>query len=145
MEKMIRSSKLPAFCSGEFADQLLSVMRNQWSDNSQPYPVDIVETRTEKGDVNGYEVIIALAGIPKENIEISVDNDILNISIKKTEREETNTRFYVKSGISRRSVNLRYSLHGVDIGKIVSSFADGMLTVKITLAEESMPRKITIG
>jgi len=147
MENMIkRENKFPAFCSGDIVDQFVDdLFGRQLFEKPQPYPVDIVEVKDENGDIASYEVIVALAGIPKENIGISVDNDILDISVDKVEKTETDTRTYVSNGISRRSASFRYSLHGVDIGKIVSNFADGVLTVKIPLAEESKPRKITIG
>lgn len=145
MEKMI---KYPALFGGDMLDQFFDYIdRNQWNDNSYVYPMDIIENKKDN-TVIGYEIVMALAGVPKENIDISLDGDTLNISVGKVEKQtekEGVSRIFVKNGISRRQAKASFALHGIDKGKITSSFENGMLTVKVPLAEESMPRKITIG
>lgn len=111
----------------------------------QGYPTDVIETRGNDGEVTGYEVDVALAGIPKENVEISVEKDTLTISIKKVEKEENETRRYVRNSMARRSMQVKYGLHGIDKNKIKADLSDGMLRVELPLAEEAKPRIIEIG
>lgn len=111
----------------------------------QGYPTDVIEVNNDNGEVTGYEVDVTLAGIPKDNVDIAVDRDVLNISINKVEKEENKNRNYLRKGISQRSMQLRYGLHGIDKDSIEAELVDGMLKVKLPLAEEVKPRKINIG
>lgn len=115
--------------------------------NAPPgYPTDIVEVRDEKnGNVTGYEVDVTLAGIPKENVDISIEDDCLNVSVNKVEKTEKDSRTYLRKGISQRSMQLRYGLRGIDKDKIRANLVDGMLKVELPLAEEVKPKKIQIG
>ncbi|MFA5754204.1 MAG: Hsp20/alpha crystallin family protein [Patescibacteria group bacterium] len=120
----------------EFNDLLLPI---------EGYPTDVIEIKNDEGRVTGYEVNITLAGIPKENIEISLEKDIINISVKKSEKEEDKNRNYIRKGISQRSMQLRYGLHSIDKENIDASLKDGLLKISLPLAEEIKPRIINIG
>ena len=111
----------------------------------QGYPTDIVEKKNESGETTGYEVDVTLAGIPKENIDISIKDEVLVISVRKTDKLEDKTRNYLRKGISQRSMQLRYGLHGIDKDNIKSSLENGMLKVELPLAKEAKPIKIEIG
>lgn len=111
----------------------------------QGYPTDIIETKDERGIVTGYEVDVTLAGIPKENVDISIEKEVLTISVNKVEKQEDKSRNYLRKGISQRSMQLRYGLHGIDKDKIKADLVDGMLKVELPLAEETKPKKIKIG
>ena len=143
--------RLPSVFGWDAFDQMINEM---FGDNTferlmkQPqgvYPSDLIEIVDDKGNVTGHEVSVALAGIPKENVEVTVEGDVLNISINKTEREETKRKNYLQKGISQRTGRLQYGLHGVDKEKIKASFVDGMLKVELPIAEEVKPRKVDIG
>lgn len=111
----------------------------------QGYPSDIIEVKNEDGQVTGYEIDVTLAGIPKDNIDITIENDVLIVSINKTEKEKDKNRNYLRKGISQRAMQLRYGLNRIDKDKICANLSDGMLKVVLPLAEEAKPRKITIG
>lgn len=142
--------RLPSVFGWDAFDQMIDEM---FGDNifdrlmkqPQGYPSDLIEIRDENGNVTGHEVSVALAGVPKENVGITVEGDVLNIFINKTEKEENKRKNYLQRGISQRSMQLRYGLHGVDKEKIKASFVDGMLKVELPIAEEVKPRTITIG
>lgn len=142
--------RLPSVFGFDAFDEMFSEF---FDDNSlgklfkQPegYPTDLIEVKNESGEVIGYEVDVTLAGIPKENIDIAIERDALNISINKVEKEEDKNRNYLRRGISQRSMQLRYGLHGIDKDKIKANLVDGMLKVELPLAEEVKPRKIEIG
>jgi HSP20 family molecular chaperone IbpA len=108
------------------------------------YPTDIVETRDADGKTSGYEIAVALAGIPKENIEVSIEGDTLHIDVRKTEVDNTG-RWFISKGISTRAMSAQYLLYGIDRGKIESEFKDGLLKVKLFLSEDSKPKQIKIG
>lgn len=128
-----------------FEDMFSTNVFNELYSAPQGYPTDVVEVKDDKGNVIGSEITVALAGIPKENVDIAVDRDVLNISINKVEKEEDKNRNYLRKGISQRSMQLRYGLHGIDKDKIKANLVDGMLKVELPLAEEIKPRKVEIG
>lgn len=114
-------------------------------DMPQGYPTDVIEVKDDKGNATGYEVDVTLAGIPKESVDISIEKDVLTISVNKIEKQEDKNKNYLRKGISQRAMQLRYGLHGIDKEKIKADLVDGMLKVELPLAEESKPKKINIG
>ena len=142
--------RLPSVYGWDAFDRMLGELfsgdtRGSLFEQPQGYPTDIIEIKDENGQVTAYEVDVTLAGIPKENVDIAIEKDVLNISINKVEKEEDKTRTYVRKGISQRSMQLRYGLHDIDKEKIKADLSDGMLKVTLPIAEEVKPRKVTIG
>lgn len=144
MDNMIKNMRLPALFGGSELDRLFESLSDTQYTEYSVYPTDIVEI-SENETVTGYEIIMALAGISRENIDVNLEDDTLNISVTKQNKENETGKRYIKNGIARRSAKVQYALHGVDKNKITSVYENGVLTVKIPLAEESKPRKITIG
>ena len=135
---------LPAIFGWNAFDKLFNNFDSMF-DTVQGYPTDVIELKNDEGDVTGYEVDITLAGISKENIEISLENDIINISIKKSEKEDDKNRNYIRRGISQRSMQLRYGLHRINKELINATLENGLLKIFLPLAEEAKPRMINIA
>jgi len=112
--------------------------------DSSGYPVDIAERTSEEGVVLSYEIIVALAGIRKENLDVSIDGDELTIIVRKASETESKTRKIIQKGISSRAMELRYKLNGIDKAGIKSCFKDGLLKIELPLQEEAKAQKITI-
>jgi len=109
------------------------------------YPVDIYEILSENGTVSAYEIIVALAGIKKENLDVGIEGDNLIISVKKeVSNVEEKTRKLIQKGISKRSMDLRYKLNGIDTSAIKSCLKDGLLKINLPLQEEAKTQKIVI-
>lgn len=134
----------PAVFGWDAFDKLFSDFDSMFG-ASQGYPTDLIEIKDNEGKVTSYEVNVTLAGIPRENIEISIEKDIINISIKKNEKEEDKNRNYIRKGISHRSMQLRYGLHSIDKEKITATLENGLLKIILPLVEEVKSRVISIG
>lgn len=98
---------------------------------------DIIENDKE------YVVEMLLAGVPKENISITIEKDMLTI---KAERKETNDIKYNRKqtyfGKYERSFVLP---DNVDVENITSSMSDGILTIIFPkLEDKEIPKKKTI-
>jgi HSP20 family protein len=96
----------------------------------------------EKDDVF---VKMALPGIKKEDIKITINED--NISIKgetkEKEEEDQDKKYYYRSMES--SFEQRFNLPTkVDPDKAEAEFKDGVLQVKLPKADEVKPREIEI-
>ena len=109
-------------------------------DNAAWLPaVDIVEND------GAYVVRAELPGVNKDDVKITVENDILTIKGEKKNEKESKenqfTRIERSYGSFQRSFTLPSS---VESGKIEASFENGILTVTVPKAEEVKPKQIEV-
>lgn len=103
------------------------------------HPVDIYE------DEAGLHFAIAGTGLTKEDINISIEGDVLKISHNKEVEEEAKRKYHHK-GISRKSFDLGYRipLSKFNLSKAEAEMEHGLLTIDIPIAEEAKPKTLTI-
>ncbi|MDH4288346.1 MAG: Hsp20/alpha crystallin family protein [Aquincola sp.] len=98
-----------------------------------------------KEDDKGYEVRAEIPGAKKEDIRVSVDGNVVSISTEmKEEKETSGKRMLMKElyvGSSARSFTLP---HEVDGRAAVAKYENGVLTLHLPRAKESMGRAIKI-
>ena len=102
--------------------------------------VDIYETDT-------HEVVIKaeLPDVKKEDIGVSVENNILTLTGERKPEETKREHFQRverRFGSFSRSFTLPAS---VDAGQIAASYKDGVLTIRLPRREEAKPRQITVN
>ena len=106
-------------------------------DNYPPYNVI-------KIDDDHFTIELALAGIPRESLDIEVDQNQLTVSTEKAETDEELE--YLPKGISQRGFSRSFTLadHVVVKG---ADMIDGVLKISLErqLPEELKPRKIDIS
>jgi len=104
------------------------------------YPPYNIETN----DKDAYRVTVAVAGFDKDDLDITLEDDKLNIMGKK-EDEDGNLR-YLHRGIAGRSFNLKFNL--ADHIKVIDAgLVNGVLTVDLerVVPEALKPRQIAIS
>ena len=111
-------------------------------DNS--LPTDIIEICDKKEIIIGYELNIACAGIKKEFVTIEMKDDKINILIDKQALVTDKTRKYLHKGISHRTRELTYGIHGIDKMNITANIIDGLLIINLPLKEDVKPKQIKI-
>lgn len=107
------------------------------------YPVDIYTKENEMC------FDIACVGLDKEDIEITTEGNTLKVSYNKPSIEsnpsDEEAGEYIHKGITRKSFNMgwkisaKYNLSGVD-----AQMEKGLLTVRIPVAKEALPKTVTI-
>ncbi len=107
------------------------------------HPVDIYENK------EGLHFEIAGTGLTKEDINISIEGDILKVSYKKHENDDccsVNDCTYHHRGISRKSFNLGYRipLSKYNLSKADAAMEHGLLRIDIPVADEAKPKTLTI-
>ena len=107
------------------------------------HPVDIYENES------GLHFEIAGSGLTKEDIDISIEGDVLRVSYTKPEDDkccDVNNCKYYHRGISKKSFNLGYRipLSKYDLSKAEAAMEHGLLTIDIPIAEEAKPKKLSI-
>jgi HSP20 family protein len=89
-------------------------------------------------------VHVDLPGVSPDSLEINVERDVLTIEGQRRWTLQEGDRVYLNErpqGSYRRQVHLG---DGLDAEKIEANFSDGVLTLRIPVAERAKPRKITI-
>ena len=102
--------------------------------------VDVVE------EADGYVFHVDLPGVPKENVDITFEDNILTIAGSRERREESNEGQYRR--VERRYGRFTRSFalpSQVDTAKVDASFQDGVLAIRVPKAETAKARKIKIS
>ena len=106
---------------------------------TRSFAVEMSETESE------VEVKAALPGIKPEEVEVSINKDVLTIKAEhKTESEDTKRDFYrreIRYGAYQRSFGLPVA---VDADKAEASFDNGMLHLRLPKAEALRPKQIKV-
>lgn len=99
------------------------------------YPMNIVSVK-EKGQTVAKRIEYALAGFRKDEITLSIKDDILTIEAEhKQESDENEIPEY--NGISYKKMSLSYALmENADQEKITCKFENGLLSITIPLKKE---------
>jgi len=86
-----------------------------------------------------------LAGIDPENVDISIENDVLSIKGESEKKSEVEDKNYYRKEIRRGSFYRSVQLPAHVLGDKASAEAkDGVLKISIPKSEEIKPRKINI-
>ncbi len=89
-------------------------------------------------------VHVDLPGVAPDSLEISVERNVLTLSAERNWQFEEGDRTYLAErprGSFRRQVHLG---DGLDSEAIEANLSDGVLTLRIPVAEKAKPRRITI-
>jgi HSP20 family protein len=88
----------------------------------------------------------SLPGIDSENIDISVENDVLTISGETNEKKEVKREDYyrkeIRQGSFSRSVILPVAVKG---SEATAEYDNGVLSIRMPKAEEAKPKKIAVS
>lgn len=85
-----------------------------------------------------------LPGIDPESIEVTVDRGVLSVSAKRAEEYAEGEKPFIRErlmGSFARRVRLSDT---VDADKIDAGYSDGVLSVRMPLAEKALPRKVEV-
>jgi len=110
--------------------------------NSQGYP----PYNIRKDGETKYFIELAIAGLKEEDLEVSLQSQILNIRSKKEDSGSEETTNYVHRGIAKRQFEREFTLSD-DIIVKGCDLSNGMLTIELekVIPEESKHRIIPIG
>ena len=124
-------------------DRMFDRFRGGMADNGETSTwlpaIDVVENQDD------YVVKAELPGVNKNDVKITVQNDVLTIrGEKKSEKEEKENSYHRierSFGVFQRSFTLPKSVKNE---KIEASYDNGVLTVKLPKIEEAKPKEIEV-
>lgn len=102
--------------------------------------VDVTETET------GFEVRAELPGVSKDDVSVSVKDNLLTIKGEKRQENVDDSNNYRRVERCYGSFERRFSLPPkVDVDSVRAEFKDGVLTLSIPKPEEVKPKEILIN
>lgn len=135
-------SILRPFLSDFFADLSQFSPAASWTDDGYSFKMDVAEYKDR------YVLKADLAGIGNEEVEITLNNSRLSITVKPhdevQESSDTQVNYIVRErriGAMSRTVLLPFVTSEKNVD---ASMKDGVLTITIKKDEALMPKKITV-
>lgn len=89
---------------------------------------DIIEN-VENNKVTSVEIIINVAGVDENNIDIFVENNILNVNVKSENNENKNEKIFKYKSILRKNINFKYDVSEFNIDNISATLKNGLLKI----------------
>ena len=118
----------------ELRDQLMSGGRSPRS-----FPMDAYRRGEE------FLVHLDLPGIDPETVEVTVENQVLTISVERRfEQLEGDEIIVSERPQGRFSRQLRLG-STIDTDRIAASYHDGVLTITLPVSERARPRQVRVG
>jgi len=85
-----------------------------------------------------------LPGVDPASIDVTVDRGVLTVSAKRDEEYAENDKLFIRERVTGTFTRRVYLTDDLDTGAVEASFSDGVLSVRIPVAEKAQPRKIEI-
>jgi HSP20 family protein len=101
-------------------------------------PMDV--TRDENDVVFRFDV----PGIDPDSIDVTVDQGVLSVSVKRQEEHTQDGKFFVRERSAGSVTRRVYLSDNLDADAIDASYNNGVLEVRIPVPETAKPRKIEI-
>jgi HSP20 family protein len=103
-------------------------------------PVDIQETE------EGYRLQAELPGLTKEDIDITLENNVLRLSGERKYERDVKKESFHRVERTYGTFSRAFALpQQVNAEGVQAAFENGVLTITVPKAEQAKPRKISIG
>jgi molecular chaperone IbpA len=129
----------PLFRSAIGFDRLFDLAEAAQRVGEESYP----PYNIERLDENRFQICVALAGFKPDEVDLTVEQNILTLESRKNDREE---RTFLHRGISARNFKRQFTLADhVEVKG--AAFENGLLVIDLQreIPEAKKPRRIAIG
>ena len=120
-------------------DTLFSRLSGRQPNSSAMMPMDAFRRGSDVW------VHIDLPGVKTESLDITVERNVLTIAAERNwERQEGDQPYFGERyrGTFRRQIQLG---DGLDLQNLEADLHDGVLTIRVPVAEQAKPRKVQLG
>ena len=108
-------------------------------------PADFAPAVDVQEDAENLVLRAELPGVKKEDVDVSVDSNVLTLKgVRKLEKEEEGRRYHRIERSYGTFVRQFQIPSNIDATKIDASLNDGVLTLKLAKKQELKPRKIDV-
>jgi HSP20 family protein len=85
-----------------------------------------------------------LPGVDPASIDVTVDRGVLTVTAKRDEEYAENDKLFIRERITGTFTRRVYLSDDLDASAVEASFTDGVLSVRIPVAEKAQPRRIEV-
>ena len=85
-----------------------------------------------------------LPGVDPASIDVTVDRGVLTVTAKRDDEYAENDKLFIRERIAGTFTRRVYLSDDLDTSAVEASFRDGVLSVRIPVAEKAQPRRIEI-
>ena len=120
-------------------DTLFSRLSGRQQNNGGVMPMDAFRRGSDVW------VHIDLPGVKADSLDITVERNVLTIAAERNwQRQETDQSYFGERyrGSFRRQIQLG---DGLDLQNLEADLHDGVLTIRIPVAEQAKPRRVEVG
>lgn len=86
-----------------------------------------------------------LPGFGRDNIEVSIDRGVLTVSAKREEEKTDSERPFIRERVTGSVRRRVYLGDAYDADQVEAAYDNGVLTVRVPLAEQAKARKVEIS
>ena len=119
-------------------ERQFSRLAQRGSGTAAGMPMDAVR---RDGEV---ELRFDLPGVDPASAEVTVDRGVLSVTAKRAEDRAEGDTLFIRERVTGTFTRRVYLSDDLDAGKVEASFRDGVLSVRIPVAEKAQPRRIEI-
>lgn len=128
----------PFLDTARWMDQVLAPMREGTAASVPSMPMDLYRA----GD--HYVLHVDLPGADPGSVDVNVEDRTLTIRAQRTAREDGDVQWLARERTTGTYVRQLTLGRGLALDAVEASYADGVLTLTIPVAEEAKPRRIEI-
>ena len=136
--EMFRRNGFDEFFDHPFDDRAFDEHRPSYRPPMHPMKTDVKETET------GYELLVDLPGVKKEDLKVELNDGCLTISAETTQNNDVkddNGKYIRRERFTGTYSRSFYVDKAVTEEDIKAKFADGLLTLDIPKKEPAVPEK----
>ena len=85
-----------------------------------------------------------LPGVDPASIDVTVDRGVLTVTAKRDEEYAENDKLFIRERVTGTFTRRVHLSDDLDTSAVEASYHDGVLSVRIPVAEKAQPRKIEI-
>ncbi len=85
-----------------------------------------------------------LPGVDPASIDLTVDRGVLTVTAKRAQEYAENEKLFIRERVTGTFTRRVFLSDDLDTSAVEASFTDGVLSVRIPVAEKAQPRKIEI-
>jgi HSP20 family protein len=108
----------------------------------------IVNDFTPSADIlemdTAFEIRMALPGIKKEEVKISLEGDLLRVEGERKQESETSNSRFIKKEMSFGRFSRSFKIGKIELSKIEAAFEHGILKITLPKSAEEKPAQILI-
>ena len=122
-------------------DPFFNAVLNRFASPSSTHSVAPMDAYRRGADV---WVHLDLPGVAADSIDISVERNVLTVTGERWWERQEGDHVYLSDRTQGRYQRQVHLGDGLDVDGIEADYHDGVLTLRIPVAEKAKPRKITV-